>query len=344
MRKLETITGIYSVSHFIVDFSCAYLIFSRISGSEKWMLCLFTYNFFAFALQMPLGIIADRLERNRLIAAAGCVLIAFSPLLSFLPVLFCSVSGLGNALFHIGAGRAVLCESRGKFSALGIFVSPGALGIYFGTLWGEIGLLPLVAVVCVLTASAVMIWFAAPRSGTESKAKASPFDMRTFVDRGFWLMLMCLFIVVWLRSYVGTTLAFPWKGEGHYALYLVIAVVFGKALGGVSADRFGPVKTSCASLFLCAVLLLFFRTPACGVLAILLFNMTMPITLGAIFRILPEFPGFGFGILTFSLFAGLIPTILSAQNYLTLPYGYSVACIISAGLLYYGLRERAYAV
>ncbi len=337
-------TGLYSISHFIVDFSCAYLIFSKLSGADKWMLCLFTYNFFAFALQMPLGIIADKINQNRIFAAMGCLLIASSPVLTFSPVLFCSIAGMGNALFHIGAGRNILQGSGKRFSALGIFVSPGAIGLYLGTLCGKGGILPLVAVIYALIANAVTIFFAVPRLCEKREVNSSAINMRTFLSHGLGLMLMCLFLVVCLRSYVGMTLVFPWKGEGHYALYLVIAVVCGKALGGILADYFGPIKFSCASLCLCALLFLFFRTPVCGILAIFLFNMTMPITLGAVARILPNHLGFGFGILTLGLFVGLIPTLLSAQNYLVLPYGYTVACIISAGLLYYGLKERAYAV
>ncbi|PKM73780.1 MAG: hypothetical protein CVU91_01645 [Firmicutes bacterium HGW-Firmicutes-16] len=344
MRKFAAMTGLYSISHFIVDFSCAYLIFSKLSGADKWLLCLFTYNFCAFALQMPLGLIADKINKNRVFAAFGCLLIAFSAILAFSPVLFCSIAGLGNAFFHIGAGRDILQGSQQKFSALGIFVSPGALGLYLGTLCGKGGIFSLAVVMCVLIATALSIWFIVPRLSQKHVITDSVINIRAFVRNGLGLMLMCLFLVVCVRSYVGMTLAFPWKGEGHFALYLVIAVVCGKALGGILADYFGPIKVSCASLCLCALLFLFFRTPVCGILALFLFNMTMPITLGAVARILPNHLGFGFGILTFGLFIGLIPTLLSVQNYLVLPYGYTAACIISAGLLYYGLKERAYAV
>lgn len=336
-------TGLYSLSHFIVDFSCAYLIFSRLSGSNQWLLCLFVYNFFAFALQMPLGIISDSINRNRVLAALGCLLVAAASTLTFSPVMLCSVAGLGNALFHIGAGRDILQGSNGRFSALGIFVSPGALGLYLGTACGKGGRLPLAAVICVLATVSVIIWFVVPRLCEKHEVTNSAINIKAFFSRGFGFMLMCLFAVVCLRSYVGMTLSLPWKGEGHFGLYLIIAVVCGKALGGILADFFDPIKVSCASLFLSALLFLFFRTPACGILALFFFNMTMPITLGAVARILPNSLGFGFGILTFGLFIGLIPTLLSAQNYLTLPYGYTVACIISAGLLYYGLKERAYA-
>ena len=339
MRKLATMTGIYALAHFIVDFSCAYLIFTRVHGAEKWLFCLVIYNFFAFALQMPLGILADKAERNAAFAALGCLLIAASPALSSSPLLLCSAAGFGNAFFHIGAGRDVLQRSGKGYSALGIFVSPGAMGLYLGALLGKGGTLPLTAVICVLTAVAAAIWFVMPHLSCKREVSDSVINMGAFLKIGPGLMLLCLFVVVCLRSYVGATLSFPWKGEGHFAIYLVIAVVFGKAFGGILADWFGAMLTSFVSLFGCALFFLFFQTPLCGILAIFLFNMTMPITLGAVTRKLHGRPGFGFGLLTFGLFVGMIPTFLSAQNYLTLPYGYTAVCIISAGLLYYGMKE-----
>jgi len=161
--------------------------------------------------------------------------------------------------------------------------------------------------------------------------------------RSFAIMLICLLAVVCLRSYVGATLAFPWKAEGSFALLLVISVVLGKAAGGLIADRFGALETIFASLLLCSVLFLFFKTPICGILAIFLFNMTMPITLGAVRRLMPKQLGFGFGLLTFGLFLGLIPVFLNLRSFLVLPYGYTAAAVISSGLLYYGLKERRHA-
>ncbi len=339
MRKLAAMTGIYASAHFIVDFSCAYLIFNIVHGAEKWLLCLVIYNYFAFALQMPLGIIADKAERNSAFAALGCLLIAISPALSFSPPLLCSAAGLGNAFFHIGAGRAVLQESGKGFSSLGVFVSPGAMGLYLGAMLGKGGTLPLIAVICALPAVASAIWFVMPRLSDRREGPDSVINKEAFLEKGLGLMLLCLFIVVCLRSYVGSTLSFPWKGEGHFALCLVIAVVCGKAFGGILADHFGAGITSFVSLFVCALLFLFFRAPLCGILAIFLFNMTMPITLGAVTRKLPEHPGFGFGLLTFGLFIGMIPTFLELHLHIALPYGYTAICVISAGLLYYGLKE-----
>ena len=67
---------LYSAAHFWVDLSCAFLVFRTMSESSDLAFCLLFYNFCAFALQMPLGLLADRFDRNGVVAAVGCVVVA----------------------------------------------------------------------------------------------------------------------------------------------------------------------------------------------------------------------------------------------------------------------------
>ena len=62
------------------------------------------------------------------------------------------------------------------------------------------------------------------------------------------------------------------------------------------------------SLVLAALLFLLPDAGFAGVLGVLLFNMTMPITLRQACKAVPGMEGFGFGLLTFGLFLGYIPS------------------------------------
>ena len=99
--------ALYSLAHLWVDLSCALLVLRTLSGGPYFGLCLLLYNFCAFALQMPLGLLADRLDRNGLLSAAGCALTALA-YLAPMPVLAAVTAGVGNALFHLGGGLDVL--------------------------------------------------------------------------------------------------------------------------------------------------------------------------------------------------------------------------------------------
>ena len=62
------------------------------------------------------------------------------------------------------------------------------------------------------------------------------------------ILPLCCLLVVLLRSYLGMTVTFSWKTSMLGGLAAVLAVVLGKAAGGVLAARYGIVKVSTISL------------------------------------------------------------------------------------------------
>ena len=329
---------IYSIAHFCVDFSCAFFIYSRFLNPWQWTLCLVLYNFCAFAMQAPLGLLGDRLNKNALYAAAGCVIVALSAFLSKYAVLACIVAGLGNALFHLGGGIDTLNECGEKCGKLGVFVSPGAFGIFFGTKLGRAKALDFRIVIGGLVLAAALILLTAARKGLLKRSRNVPVSFAGIGEPGVVPAALCFFLVVCLRSFAGSSMAFPWKSIGQWALINTCAVVFGKTAGGFIADRFGAVRSAWMTLGASAVLFLFASHPPAGVLAVFLFNMTMPVTLGALGRMLPGVKGFAFGTLTLALFVGLVP-IIAWRSLTGLPnYCYSLTALLSAILLHAGFR------
>jgi len=353
MESTRTKVLLYSVVHFLVDLACAYLLFFSIRDTQQWYFCVLMYNFCAFAVQMPLGLLADRLNRNAVFAASGCMLTAAAYAFRAVPVAAAVTAGIGNGMFHIGGGIDILNLSGRKSKPLGIFVAPGALGLYIGTAYGKQGIDACSYIVTSLLLAAVLtmvLQYVAEhtfRSGNEHLSfrmvrlnEAYVQDIHDSGEAGKTAVLsamVCMFLVVCLRSYTGMTLSFPWKGQGSWGIILVCAVVLGKMAGGILADAFGAVKTTVASLSLSALLFLFFNYPAAGVAAVFLFNMTMPITLWAVSQILPGCRGFTFGLLTFGLFLGFLPVYLAYTPLFPGGTGFAAAAVISLALLYAGL-------
>lgn len=336
--KRYHMVAVYSVAHFIVDFACAFLMFRSIAGTPDGDLCVLLYNFCAFAMQMPLGIIADKWNRNFLFAAIGCVLVALSYALGCVPIAAVFCAGIGNGMFHIGGGIDVLNISEKKLSALGIFVSPGAFGIYYGTLLGRgndffTAFIPLTLIV------ATGLIFATHKAQKGYYPKNAEFSLTGIGSREVLITIACIFLVVCLRSYVGLALNFSWKSTGYWGTVLICAVVFGKTLGGFASDQFGVFKTSLLSLGIASLLFLFPQAPFAGVVAILLFNMTMPITLWAVAKILPGAKGFAFGLLTFGLFLGFLPVYLGVNVSSIASWLFTLISAVSLGLLLIGLRR-----
>lgn len=315
----------FAAAHFLVDLSCALLLLGRICPADDPTRAILLYNLFAFAVQLPLGLLADRFGGCRYFAAGGCLLAAASWLIS--PGLTAAIAaGLGNAAFHVGGGLDTLNAGADRAGPLGLFVSPGALGVYLGGRWaGSATALPI----CMLLLSAAIALLLVEQ-GPGSVPPALPAG-------GFrlWGAVFCLFAVVVLRSYMGLAAALPWKaGMG---LTAVCAVALGKAAGGYLADRFGMLPTALASLGLSALCYLFSDNPEAGLAALFLFNMTMPLTLWAVARLIPGLKGFSFGLLTFALFLGFLPFYYGFGG--LGPVYLAAGAALSVPLLLLGLRE-----
>lgn len=333
MRPKELRLWTYSAGHFWVDFSCALLMFSHLSGTGEWALCALLYNFCAFALQMPIGLLADRLDGWRRTAVLGCVLTAAGWTLVPLPLAAAVITGLGNACFHVGGGIRVLRDGGDRAAPLGIFVSPGAFGIYFGALFGVQALIPNWTAAAGLLLFGAAFWLLERWPEPLAPSDSAPLSP----DRRALWALACCFLVVVLRSYLGTTLSFPWK-TGGWAFGLTCALVLGKASGGFLGDRLGMVRGTVLSLGLAAVLFCLSGFPLAGTAAVFLFNMTMPVTLWAAAKLLPGGKGFAFGTLTFALFLGFLPAWLGWPALFTGGAGYAAGALCSLGLLVLGLK------
>ena len=324
----------YSAGHFWVDFSCALLMFSCLLHRPEWSLCALLYNFCAFALQMPLGLLADRFNRNSLVAGTGCILVLAGWLTSSVALLAAVLAGVGNACFHVGGGIDILNESTRRSAALGVFVSPGAFGIYIGTVLGKSGDVRwFVPVIGLLLFGVLLPGLDRMQRGALC-SENEPCTLE--LSRKVVWALSCCFLVVILRSYVGFLFRFPWK-TGGWSLIFVCAVVLGKAAGGFLGDWLGMRRGALASLGGSGLLFLAGDHPLAGVTAVFLFNMTMPVTLWAAARLMPGSKGFAFGTLTFALFLGFLPAWLGWE----LPGGnlcYTFGAVLSLVLLWLGLK------
>ena len=327
--------ALYSLAHFWVDLSCAFLVFRALAGTAEFSLCLLLYNFCAFALQMPLGLLADRLDRNGAAAAAGYACVAIAYLFPSIPLAAATVAGVGNALFHLGGGIDTLNVSTKRAAALGIFVSPGALGLYLGGLWGRGAAAPLWLPPAGLLLLGAGILLLCRRALGSLRSGNAPLDLS-----GRVLPILPLFLVVVLRSYMGMNQSFAWKDTGAWALLLTLALVLGKAGGGFLMDALGPRRASALSLGLAAGLYLLSALPLPGTLAVFLFNMTMPVTLWAVARAMPGAKGFTFGLLTFALFLGCLPTWLGWPSLLTRSWSHAAVALLSLALLWPALRRE----
>ncbi len=332
------IVTLYSLGHFAMDFACAFFMLSLISTSNALApITILLYNFCAFALQMPAGVMADKLNKNGYVAVCGFALVLLSVAFYGAPILFSVILGIGNALFHIGGGIDILNISSDKEWKLGIFVAPGAVGLFLGGSLARSGIVSfqmgasIIFVFLILISLCILSLCSPKRMAENAHFSISPSGKNPTAA------FILLFSVVVLRSFVGTTQAFAWQ-SGFYSTLAVIFLALGKLLGGFSADKLGEAKTSLITLSLSAALYLFSDNAVCGLLSVLLFNMTMPLTLFAMARMYRGAKGFAFGALTFALFIGYLPSFFGIA--ITPPSKellYALEAVLSLALIFLGL-------
>ena len=159
----KKIVSIYSIIHFIVDLSCAVLVSNLVTqklglGTDLFIAILI-YNFFAFAIQLPIGILADKINKNAICSAIGCVLVAIAFGFVNYGMISCLIAGIGNAMFHVGGGIDVLNISNKKATFSGIFVSTGAMGVFLGGKSASIGFDKYYIVILILLISAISLFW-----------------------------------------------------------------------------------------------------------------------------------------------------------------------------------------
>jgi FSR family fosmidomycin resistance protein-like MFS transporter len=273
------------------------------------LLFVLAYDVLAFAGQAPLGWLIDRFPVRRGSTVTGVVLtgvaLLVGPDAGYAVVLLAS---LGNALFHVGAGATVLAAAGDRAAPAGVFVAPGALGLGIGLLLGRkfvsVPLWPWFSAL----AAAIAVVALAPTRADAGERPTAPSHLRV---SGIIAIAVALCLSVAVRSLVGSVGCDACDKTLFLAVAVPVASFAGKLAGGFLADRFGWIDLATAALLASAPLLawsggdLWLALPG-----LVLFQMTMPVTLTAMVRLMPARPALAFGVLSLALIAGALPTYL----------------------------------
>lgn len=311
--RIMPFISLYAIAHLVVDAACAYLLLGILELNTNVIFAMLTYNAIAFVLQVPLGLLIDRILNPKLAAMIGLTFIALSFLLWNNILVALIIVSFGNALFHVGGGSLVLSLKDKKATYSGIYVAPGAVGLTIGSFLSisQFSINPLIFPILLLLLCCLVYYINTPdfiRINDSIRKINSNYGI---------LIIILVMIPIIVRSLIGLSIDFPWK-QNQYLLYVLIASLFlGKVFGGILADKYGLIKVGVGGLLISAPLLAFYSlTPILGILGAFIFNFTMPVTLIAILNILPQNKGLSFGLTTAALFIGSLPTILKNNIWL----------------------------
>ncbi len=298
------------ISHFLVDGVCVASIFA-LAAERGFYEAVLVYNTLAFATQCLVGLWIDKRE-DRARAQALSMLLVCCSVFAPGPVLRAVIAGCGNSVFHVCGGTVTMEHSKGKARDLGLFVAPGAFGVTLGTLWPQLS--PVFSALLALAAALVLYSL---KKYPESWAKPAEPVLPSIEQAGQGalgsskylpaLYASLLTAAVAVRAVGGSAVSFPWMTGIGARLLLTLFVFSGKSLGGFFVDRIGERRTALISLPLCAVCIVFFQELApLSLLGQLLLNLTMPVTLWLLYRVMPDSPGTAFGLAASALWPGTL--------------------------------------
>jgi len=301
----------YTSAHFCVDFTCFYILFHGFKNStdslESLAVGFLAYNAIAFGLQPILGFLCDNHPRIP-VGLLGCGLVLAGMLALSLPWLALVLCAFGNAGFHIGGGIDSLRHADGKMARSGIFVSTGALGVVFGTMSGKSAITTSWLPFLLMIGSIVLLLLFTRETGP-----VSPCTFGKASDLPFAIVIALALASVVIRAFAGGLIPMAWRTSAFLLLLPGIAAFAGKALGGILGDRFGAKNVGVMTLLLSTPFLAFGNHNVfVSMTGILLFNMTMPITLGVVASRFPRNPGLAFGLTPLALLCGTMPAYFLA--------------------------------
>ncbi|MBP3256306.1 MAG: hypothetical protein J6M60_07485 [Clostridia bacterium] len=313
MKHKLALISIYSVCHFVVDFVCAIFMLGNIpfiaQSESEFVISLIIYNFFAFAFQVPLGLVLDKLKIYKYVAIIGLSLIGICYLININnPYILAIIVGIGNALFHLEGGVNIYSVSERKAFLNGLFVAPGALGIFLGTTFHNELIITYLPIILIFTSIFLLFFVQKKEEVILNLEKNMKINMKNDISKlSAFLIVALIGVSIIVRSIGGSAIVYTWKEGFILGLIYTLAVVIGKAFGGLIADKFGFIKVALISLLGSTVcLILGYNIHFFAYIGILLFNIPMSITLTLLENTLTKKIACAVGLNTFFLFIGYL--------------------------------------
>lgn len=304
---------LYFYIHFITEIIC-FFVLSRIIGDSIFLwTCPLLYDSFAFVPQSLIGYASDKFPTINFGIIGVFLLIiglvTFS--LNLLPgnyteiILLC----LGNACVHVAGAEVTLRCSNGKLSHSAIFVAGGSFGVITGKLLGSSSLSFWIITILGLTTIPFILLaeYYRKEADTNNHCPCAKFNYHSPNIRKELIVFFAVTVVI-VRGYMGYGIPTTWNKTIFQNILLFSTMGLGKALGGILSDLFGIKKIAIISIvFALPFLLIGDNLMIVSLIGVLLYSMTMPITLGLLVSILKDSPGLAFGLTTIGLFLGTVP-------------------------------------
>lgn len=298
---------LYFYIHFVVEVVCFYFLSMVTNNSFFVWLIPFIYDALAFVPQSLMGYANDKNPKLRLDYLGTILLIISMLLFSFTNLnvyLMLIILCLGNACLHVSGAEVTLKNSNGMLSHSAIFVAGGSFGVISGKLLAMTNIPSWILIILIISIIP-FIMLANTYNSNNNSCDKFEYTNKKINSK---IIILCALIVVIVRGYMGYGIPTSWNKTIIQTIILYVTMGIGKAMGGILSDRFGIRKIAVISTLLSVPFLCFGNNlMIVSLIGVMMFSMTMPITLAILVSELKRTPGLAFGITTIGLFLGTAP-------------------------------------
>lgn len=315
MKQNNNVLGIlYFFIHFIIEITSFYIVSSYVDTNLVWILALM-YDFFAFVPQGIFGYLKDK-EIKTNFAIIGMILSTLSLILLYFnlnAILVILVLSIGNCMIHIQGAETTLRTSKGKMAPSAIFVSGGSFGVITGKILAMYNVpIPFIIIINLLMLIPIAICNKYVYLIDDKNLEKYNFSNKNINSKV--IITLAVFVVI-VRAYMGYGIPTTWNKTLIQTILLYCSMGIGKAMGGILIDSIGIKKTALLSTIGSLPFLLFGNNVmAISLIGIMMFSMTMAVTLGLIVSEIKKYPGVAFGFTTLGLFLGSLPVFVFRIN------------------------------
>jgi len=297
-----------------ISLSYLYNKFSNNSNNTVFT-ALVIYNLFAIAILPVFGLIANKIKNSKYFVMIGLIAASLSCFFDFSLLLAAFVLAISNSLVNLG-GAKVIFEKSSKIGPLGVYLGVGAIGVGISSfltiprfIFSSLSLL-MVLIILITQKSNQEITVT---ENVKPKYKSNQLHI---------IVIIFLLTAVLFRGFTGALTLATFPMTYKYSILIFIMAVIGKVIGGFISDKLGVtiLILSIPSLIIFG----YFRDiDYLYIIAVLLFNITMPLILYIVIQCFDKNKSFGYGLYSGTILIGALLGKFMPDSY------YSASIILS---------------
>lgn len=255
MKKVIWFSALHGINDCIAGFLLGSLLYQGLDNIKIAFYVVF-YNILSF-LGQPLVAFFLRIVKRPDCFVIACQIFLLLGISIFTYGKFISILciGISSAIVHVVGGMESF-NQRQKASDIGLFASPGIVGLAIGGVLAY-GKIDALFILFIFVSFLGLIYFFLRDKKENKQEYVSKSQSIDFDDHD--LIMLLLLGVISLRSIIWNVFQSIHNKEYWILLYFAIAAMLGKLVGGILSDRFGAKRYAYSSILVSIPFITFWK-------------------------------------------------------------------------------------